>query len=185
MREALERFPWVQEVSVHHTWPRGMDVSIVQATPAAIALTGDGRRLVVSDSGRVLGVDTTNRDLPTYRAPSLQVGARLRGPAQRAPFQVVTAMSSAAGRRVRDLRFERGVIVGRIEGGPKLILGPPRQLWAKGRAIEAVLTNRAIAKDLVGAEYLDVSAPNQPMVGGLPADGQDVPSTEGQPSPTG
>lgn len=185
VRQALERYPWVQEVSVHHSWPRGIDVKIVQATPAAIALTGDGRRLIVSRSGRVLGVDTKNQVLPTYRTSSVEVGAWLRGPAQRAPFEVVTAMSSATGRRVRDLRLERGVIVGRLDGGPNLILGPPRQLWAKGRAVEAVLANAAIAKKLASAEYLDVSAPHQPMLGGIRVDGQDAPSTEGQPSPTG
>ncbi len=185
VRQALAQYPWVQDVAVHHTWPRGMDVKIIQATPAAVALTTDGRRLVVANSGRVLGVDTEARGLPTYRVPTLQVGAWLRGPAQRAPFEVVTAMSPAIGRRVRDLRFARGVIVGRLAGGPDLVLGPPRQLWAKGRAIEAVLTSPVIAKKLARAGYLDVSAPQQPMLGGIAAEGEAEPSTEGQPLPTG
>ncbi len=185
VREALARYPWVQDVSVHHTWLRGIDVKIVQATPAAIALTGDGRRLVVSRSGRVLGLDTATRALPTYRVPSLEVGAWLRGPAQRGPFQVLAAMSPAAGRRVRDLRLERGVIVGRLTGGPQLVLGPPRQLWAKGRAVEAVLASPTIAKKLAGAGYLNVSAPHQPMLGGISAEGEPVPSTKGQPLPIG
>ncbi len=185
VRESLARYPWVQDVAVHHNWLRGLDVKIVQATPVAIALTGDGRRLVVSQSGRVLGEETEARALPAYRVRSVAVGAWLRGPAQRAPFEVLTAMSPEAGRRVRDLRFEGGVIVGRLAGGPQLLLGPPRRLWAKGRAVEAILGNAAVAEKLAAADYLDVSAPQQPTLGGIPAEGEPVPSTEGQPLPTG
>ncbi len=185
VREALGRYPWVQDVSVHHNWLRGIDITIVQATPAAVAITGDGRRLVVSRAGRVLGDAGETRDLPAYRVPSLTVGAWLRGPAQRAPFEFLSAMSAAAGRRVHELRLEHGVVVGRLATGAELKLGPPRQLWAKGRAVEAVLDSPKVAEKLATAGYLDVSAPKQPTLGGLPADGAIAPSTEGQPLRTG
>lgn len=185
VREALSRYPWVRDVSVHHNWLRGIDVRIVQATPAAIAVTGDGRRLVVSTDGRVLGQDTKERPLPVYRVASLTVGEWLRGPAQRGPFEFLTAMSPQTGRQVKDLRLERGVVIGRLAGGTELKLGPPRQLWAKGRAVEAVLESPKIAEQLAKAGYLDVSAPKQPTLGGLPAEGEVAPSTEGQPLSTG
>lgn len=185
VRESLARYPWVQDVSVHHNWLRGIDVRIVQATPAAIAVTGDGRRLVVSDAGRALGEAGDVRGLPAYRVPALAVGDWLRGPAQRAPFEFLSAMSPEAGRRVEDLRLEGGVVIGRLAGGALLRLGPPRQLWAKGRAVEAVLDNPTIAKNLATAGYLDVSAPKQPTLGGFPAETSTAPSTEGQPLPTG
>jgi POTRA domain-containing FtsQ-type protein len=185
VRESLARYPWVQDVSVHHNWLRGIDVRIVQATPAAIAVTGDGRRLVVSDAGRVLGEASEVGGLPTYRVPALTVGAWLRGPAQRAPFEFLRAMSPEAGRRVHDLRLEQGVVIGRLATGADLRLGPPRQLWAKGRAVEAVLGNPRITEKLATAGYLDVSAPKQPTLGGFPADTSTVPSTEGQPLSTG
>ncbi len=185
VREALARYPWVQDISLHHNWLRGIDVRIVQATPAAIAVTGDGRRLVVSDVGRVLGDAAESRDLPTYRVGALKVGTWLRGPAQRAPFEFLTAMSSEAGRRVQDLRWERGVVIGRLATGAELKLGPPRQLWAKGRAVEAVLNSPKIAEKLATADYLDVSAPTQPTLGGLSSDTPIAPSTVGQPLTTG
>ncbi len=184
VREALLRYPWVADVAVHHRWPRGIDVVITQARPAAIALTADGRRLAVATSGRVLGPATERVALPSYRVDSLRVGEWVTGPAARAPFEIVTAMSPATGRRVRDLHLTGGVIVGSIEGGPRLVFGPPRDLWAKGRSVEAVLTNPAIAKKLASAAYLDVSSPKQPMLGGV-AEGGLVPSTQGQPLPTG
>ena len=185
VREALAGYPWVQDISLHHNWLRGIDVRIVQATPAAIAVTGDGRRLVVSQTGRVLGDAGEIRDLPTYPVPALKVGAWLRGPAQRAPFEVLTAMSPELGRRIQDLRLERGVVIGRLVTGAELKLGPPRQLWAKGRAIEAVLNSPKIAEKLATAGYLDVSAPKQPTLGGFPSDAPIVPSTIGQPLTTG
>jgi hypothetical protein len=185
VREALVRYPWVQDVSLHHNWLRGIDVRIVQATPAAIAVTGDGRRLVISDAGRVLGDAGEIRNLPTYRVPALTVGTWLRGPAQRAPFEFLTAMSPQSARRVQNLRLERGVVIGRLATGAELKLGPPRQLWAKARAVEAVLDSPKIAEKLATAGYLDVSAPRQPTLGGLPSDTPTAPSTVGQPLTTG
>lgn len=181
VREALvARYPWVQDVALHHNWLRGVDVKVTQATPAAVVTTGDGRRLVVSDAGRVLGEDQGNRKLPTYALGSLAVGAHLRGSAQRAPFEVLTAMSPDTARRVRDLRLQGGVLVAQIADGPELRLGPPRQLWAKGRSVDAVLGSKSIAAKVAAAEYLDVSSPKQPTLGGIPAEGEVEASTEGQ-----
>jgi len=187
VREALASSPWVADVKVHHSWLRGVDVQIVQATPVAIAITASGERLLVSDTGRVLGADAGTKSLPTFRTAAATTGAWLRGPAQRAPFEFLTAMSADTARRVRDLRIEGGVLVGNLVGGTALRLGPPRLLWAKGRALEAVLANTRIADSLGSAAYLDLSAPRQPTLGGFPVDpatdGQPEASTEGQASP--
>lgn len=187
VREALAHYPWVADVRVHHNWPRGIDVQIVQATPAAIAVTASGERLVVSNTGRVLGADTGTRTLPTFQTSATKAGDSLRGPAQRAPFEFLTAMSAETARRVRDLRVEGGVLVGRLVEGPMLRLGPPRLVWAKGRALEAVLANTKIAGSLSTAGYLDLSAPRQPTLGGFAvepeSDGPVEGSTEGQASP--
>jgi hypothetical protein len=195
IRDALATSPWVADIKVHHNWMRGIDVQIIPATPVAVALTSSGERLVVSDTGRVLGPDTGRRNLPTFRTVSATPGAWLRGATQRAPFEVLIAMSPQTARRVRDLRIEGGVLVGSLVAGPALRLGPPRLLWAKGRALEAVLANGKLADSLSSAAYLDVSAPRQPTLGGFPADGESdgqtistvsgsmEGSTEGQASP--
>lgn len=185
VREALDPYPWVEDVHLSHNWLRSADVTIVQATPVAVALTADGRRILVSSSGRALGVDARGRELPVYRVPSLRVGAWLRGSVERAPFVVLTSMSASAARRVRDLRLQHGVLVGRLSHGTELKLGPPTELWAKSRALEAVLNSPKIADQLAAATYLDVSAPKQPTLGGVPETASGQPSTEGQASPTG
>lgn len=185
VREALAAYPWVEDVHLSHNWLRSADVTIVQATPVAVALTADGRRILVSSSGRALGVDGRGRELPTYRVPNLTIGAWLRGSAERAPFTVLTSMSPVAARRVRDLRLQNGVLVGRLAHGTELKLGPPTELWAKSRALEAVLRGPKIAEDLAVATYLDVSAPKQPTLGGVPESDAGEASTEGQALPTG
>jgi cell division septal protein FtsQ len=170
VREALTRFPWVEDVRVHHNWPRGVDIQVLTATPAAIAVTPGGARLVVSDSGRILGPDTSGLRLPLFRMPAGPVGQPLRGHAQRAPYLFLTAMSPATARRVRDLGLAGGVVTGRIVDGPELRIGPPEALWAKARALEAILasTRPTVVDGLAGAEYLDLSSPAQPTLGGLP-----------------
>lgn len=167
VRESLASFPWVADVSVHHNWLRGIDVRIVQATPAAVAVTPSGERLLVSDTGRVLGDDPGGLRLPAYRAPELAVGATLRGPAQRAPFAFLAAMAPATARRVQDLAVVNGVLVGRLADGPELRAGPPREVWAKARALDAILAAPRLRESLAAATYLDLSAPKQPTLGGV------------------
>ena len=182
VREALSPYPWVADVSVHHNWPRGVDVQIVQATPAAIAITADGRRLVVSDGGRILGEQSdAEANLPRFMVRAGRIGAWLTSPEQRAPFEFLAAMSPGVAGRVQDLRVEGGVVVGRLEDGPELRLGPPRAMWAKGRAVEAVVSAPRLAEPLASAEYLDVSAPKQPTLAGFttPDTPDDEPSTQG------
>jgi cell division septal protein FtsQ len=187
VRDALIRHPWVASVEVHHNWPRGIDVTIVQAKPVAVALASDGRRLLISDGGRVLGEDAEGADLPRFRMPPARPGDWLRGQAQRAPFEFLTAMNPDVARSVTDLRLEGGVVTARLVDGPELRLGPPRMMWAKGRALEAVVENTELETPLAKAEYLDLSAPAQPTLGGFPAgesgvDGAIEGSTERQPS---
>jgi len=187
VREALMRHPWVAGVEVHHNWPRGIAVKIIEATPVAVALATDGRRLLISDAGRVLGEDFEGTELPTFGMPGSTPGAWLRGPAQRAPFEFLTAMNPEVGRSVRNLRLQGGVVTAELVDGPELRLGPPTLMWAKGRALEAVVGNPELETPLGMAEYLDLSAPTQPTFGGFPADEGDVDgtiegSTEGQPS---
>jgi cell division septal protein FtsQ len=167
VREALADFPWVANVEVHHNWLRGVDVTIVQATPVAIAVTASGARLLVSGQGRVLGPDTGGRSLPTFQIRAAGVGAELRGAEQRAPFTFLRSMNPRAAATVRSLRLDHGVMVGRVSSGLELRVGPPTELSAKARAYEAVVTSRKLAESLAGAGYLDLSSPKQPTLGGI------------------
>lgn len=185
VRKALAPYPWVAGVTLHHNWLRGIDVEITQASPAAIAVTDDGARLAVSDTGRVLGEASGElAALPRYRVPAARIGAQLRGPAQRAPFAFLTAMAPASASKVRDLRFQGGVLIGRLAGGPELRVGPARLLWEKARALEALLQDRKVAEPLSKAAYLDLSAPTQPTLGGIPqtTGAASEGSTKGSPS---
>lgn len=168
VREALAAFPWVAGVELHHNWLRGVDVKIVEAIPVAVAVTASGARLLVSEQGRVLGEGTVGRPLPQYEVRALRVGDMLRGREERAPFVFLQAMAPQAAIKIRELRLQHGVLVGRLADGLELRVGSPTDLWAKARAFEAVVGSRKLADSLATASYLDLSAPKQPTLGGIP-----------------
>lgn len=166
IRRALESSPWVEAVEVHHNWPKAIDVTITPATPTAVAITEEGGRLVVSDSGRVLGEADVDSPLPTFQIGQAAIGSWLNGPTLRAPFQVLSAMDPAVATRVKDLRMDGGLMRARLEDGLEIRLGPPTLAWQKGRALEAMLTAAKATKDLAASQYIDLTVPSKPMLGG-------------------
>jgi hypothetical protein len=66
------------------------------------------------------------------------------------------------------MRVERGEIVGKLVGGPRLVAGPPERLTAKAAALSAVV-HYLSPEDQRAASYIDLSVPERPAVGGVPA----------------
>jgi cell division septal protein FtsQ len=170
VREALASSPWVEDVEVHHNWPNAIDVRITQATPIAVAIAEDGSRLLVSESGRVLGESDLDAALPTFQIGQAAVGSWLSRPSLVAPFQLITAMDPEVARRVKDLRMEGGLMQARLEDGLEIRLGPPTLAWQKGRAVEAMLTAALANEDLAASQYIDLTVPGKPMLGGTRED---------------
>jgi cell division septal protein FtsQ len=173
VREALASSPWVEGVEVHHNWPKAIDVRITQATPIAVAIAEDGSRLLISESGRVLGESDLDTALPTFQIGQAAVGSWLSRPSLRAPFQLISAMDPEVARRVKDLRMEGGLMRARLEDGLEIRLGPPTLAWQKGRALEAMLTAALATEDLAASQYIDLTVPGKPMLGGTRDDGDE------------
>lgn len=54
-RERIEQLPWVRTATIQRSFPDAVSVTIVERTPFAVWQTS-GRRVLIDDSGRVLGV---------------------------------------------------------------------------------------------------------------------------------
>ncbi len=169
VREALANSPWVEGVEVHHNWPRGVDVRITQAKPAAVAVTDEGRHVIVATSGRVLAAADDATELPTLRVATAPIGGYLTGPARREPFQLLSAMEPSVARKLQDLRVTGQSMSATLADGFEVKLGPPSQGWEKGRALEAMLTATKAQDDFAKHAYIDLTIPSRPMLGGVRA----------------
>lgn len=171
MRLAATRFPWVEDVVVSRDWPRGLAVVVVEARAAALAVPTSGPRVLVSESGRVLGpAPDPPPALPRVRVPGAApaVGSRLSGAPVRAALAFSAVLEPQIAGRVRALREEGGALYARLAGGPELRLGLPEDLEAKARALDVVL-GQLSAADERAASYIDLSVPTRPAAGGLGA----------------
>jgi POTRA domain-containing FtsQ-type protein len=170
IREALARFPWVQDVHVSRDLPRGIRVDVVQAHPVAILVPASGRRMLLSSAGRVLGPAAGTTGLAQVRVatPSPPLGAQLRSVRTAAPLEILRGLRPAIADRVRGLRLSGGVVTGRLAAGPEIRMGTPDRLDVKTRALSTVLDNLPDAEER-RATYVDVSVPERPAVGGVVA----------------
>lgn len=177
MRLAAARFPWVASVSVERDWPRGVSVQVVQAEPVAVAASAEGA-VLVSEAGRVLGPVSGKPGLGWLRLGQAPPAAGYALPEDaRAALGFVAAADPEVGARVRALRVdERGLLTGRLAGGPELRLGRPERLGAKAIALGLVLA-RLTPEEERAAAYVELSVPERPAVGGL-ADAEAATATE-------
>jgi len=170
VERALAGMPWVADVSVSRDLPRGLNVRITKADSGAVAVTDDGRRFIVSRTGRVLQAESgasTTAQLPEIRLPKVRVGQWLPAGAGRVALSVAVSVSPDVSARVRDLRVENGVLSGRLSDGPQVRFGQPINLRQKARALDAILASPVAQADLADAEYIDLSAPDRPIMGGV------------------
>jgi cell division septal protein FtsQ len=169
VREAATEFPWVGAVRVSRDWPRSLAVRVTLARPILILIPRAGRRMLVSDAGRVLARAPRSARLPTMRVAGRapKPGASLVGAAQRAPLLFVQALSPETAGRVRGLRVTREGLTGRLSNGPELRLGPAVRLTAKAVVLDALL-DRLTGEEEREALYLDLSAPDRPVLGTEP-----------------
>lgn len=175
VRDAAAPFPWVGQVEVRRDWPTGLRVTVTAAEPVA-AVTGPGAEAVlVSEDARVLGRAGAREDLPRVRLREATppVGARLDA-GSRPALQLAGASEPVVARRLRELRMVEGRLVGRLVDGPELRLGGPTRMVAKAVALRVVL-NQLSSEDEAAAEYIDLTLPERPAVGGV----EPLPEAEG------
>ena len=177
MRTALTRFPWVEDVRVARSFPRGITVEVTQAEPAAVAVPARGRSVLVTASGRVLGpAPSASGGLARVRlaGDAPPEGGRIGEADARRSLDLVRSLAPALAARLRDLRVEDGEMVGSLAGGPEVRLGPPDAIQLKAKALTAVLGHLTADQER-SARYLDVSVPDRPALGEGTSDGQDSP----------
>ena len=146
-----------------------IDVRIVQATPARLRSRRTASGCVVS---RPVGCWETPGRPRACRRPvtaAVTMGAWLRGPAQRAPFE----FSDGDVPRVRPTHSRpahrgRGVSSAGSRRAPNSSSVRRGSYGRKGRAIEAVLDSPKIAEKLATAGYLDLSAATPADAGRVP-----------------
>jgi cell division protein FtsQ len=162
LRDAVSRFPTVASVAASTSFPHGIQVTIRERLPIAVAEIG-GRRVAVSADGYVLpGASFDPKQLPSIGGASGH-GARLNGDAA-AQAAILGAAPAPLHERLGDAswREEEGGVVVELDGGPELRFGDGTRGGDKWEAAVAVLSS----SERGSPSYLDVSVPERPVAGG-------------------
>jgi cell division protein FtsQ len=159
---AVSRFPTVAAVKADTSFPHGLQVTVRERLPVAVAEIG-GRRLAVSPDGYMLvGLSFDPEKLPAIEGASAS-GARLdeRAGAQAA---ILGAVPEPLRGRIEGSSWqeEDGGVVVDLEGAPALLFGDGADAEDKWAAALAVLSS----EERGSPSYLDVSVPERPVSGG-------------------
>lgn len=168
LRQAVEGFPWVEDLQVQRKLPKGVSVVLVPATPGAIAVPDRGEAMVLSASGRVLGPIPKKGSLAVPRVrvgtTELATGGVIAGPLVAATLTLGAHLSPEVAGRLVALKQRRGALVGTLSGGPEVRFGVMQDLPAKAEALDLVLGQMS-PQDEREAAYIDVAVPWLPAVG--------------------
>lgn len=161
LREVAADFPLVESVSADPSFPSSLTVRVTERVPAAVAEI-EGEDLVVASDGTILpGVDPHDAGLPSLRMERAPDGDRLRGSA----LEKALVLGAAPGvlRPYLASAFEGpdGIEV-ELAGGITLRFGRGEKAEEKWRAAVAVLSD----PELGALDYVDLTAPTRPAVGG-------------------
>jgi cell division protein FtsQ len=160
LESAVAGFPTVESLSADPSFPRGLEIEVVERPPALAARAGDGEVAVAADGTILRGLEADER-LPRVEVDRLPGSERLRGGAL-AEALVAGAAPEPLGELIRRVRRSRdfGVEV-RMRGGIELRFGSGARADAKWAAAAAVLAD----PELESVSYLDVRVPERPAVG--------------------
>ncbi len=182
IRRAAQADPWIKDVIVSRDLPTGIVVQVVPARPVAVGVPRAGAPMLVSRDGRSMGPVPPGTTLGRIAVPSpatLPLGAALPK-ASRAPVAFIAALPEEDAARVRGLTVRHGLVEGRLTRGPQLRAGTPGNMAAKAAALSAVLA-QVNDSDQRAAQYVDVSVPDHPALGGPNADPTITRGTREQP----
>jgi cell division protein FtsQ len=158
---AARPFPLVESVSADPSFPSTLTVHVIERRPAG--LIGDGSHAVaVAGDGIILrGLPVDHLDLPSLPLSAAPKAARLQGTMLQ-QAEVLGAAPPALLREV-DHSFNAASGVGvTLDGGVQLSFGNAADAARKWRAAAAVLSD----PDLGPLDYVDLSVPGRPAVGG-------------------
>lgn len=161
LEEAVKPFPLVRSVSAEPGFPNRLTVRVTERRPAALIGTGSDALAVAADGTILRGVPTAELQLP--RLPLREAPRRLRLTGTALEQALVLGAAPKALQPFLDssIEAEDGVIV-ELASGIELRFGRPTQVREKWRAAAAVLAD----PELTVLDYVDLSAPRRPAVGG-------------------
>ncbi len=159
---AVAQFPTVASVRADSDFPHGLEVTVRERLPVAVA-TVRGRQIAVSPDGYLLvGLSVDPKELPRIEGASA-AGARVdeRSGAQ---ATILGATPDALRERLEGSAWEEedGGVVVDLEGAPALLFGDGLRAEDKWSAAVAVLSS----EERGSPSYLDVSVPERPVSGG-------------------
>jgi cell division protein FtsQ len=162
LEKIAKPFPSVRAVSIDPTFPSTLNVKVTKRSAVAVIGIGSGAVGVASD-GRVLrGVPLGKAHLPQLPLSAAPKGSWVGGPV----LDQVKVLSAApkALRRYVDHSFigTTGVAV-QLTGGVDLLFGTASNAGQKWEAATAVLSD----PNLGSLDYVDLSVPRRPAVGGV------------------
>jgi cell division protein FtsQ len=169
LRDAVSSYPVVRTLSADADFPHRLRITVTTYEPVGAMQLG-GRPVAVAADGTVLDGAPT-RGLTVIAADGSAAGTRITGTAARRLVRLLaSAPASLRTRIARAYAGPRG-LAAQLENGPRVDFGDLSRLHAKWLAAAAVLAD----EDSRGATYVDVTLPERPVAGPLPASRDDDP----------
>ncbi|MDE3107142.1 MAG: FtsQ-type POTRA domain-containing protein [Acidobacteriota bacterium] len=164
VRARLERFAWIDTVSLQKRWPNSVVVKVTEASPVAVAFKSGHVLEYVSSSGRDLGVAPLSANLPTLSYAGV-VTPWPYAKAARASAYVASRLPKAFAAQVSVIsESTKGVISLKMTTPVTFVLGPATNLHAKFVAVASVIAHSTLGP----GDVVDVTVPDELAVTGPP-----------------
>jgi cell division protein FtsQ len=161
LEQAAEPFPLVGSVSADPSFPSTLTIQVTERRPVALIGEGSDAVAVAADGTVLRGLPAGDLHLPRLPISEPPKRDRLIGVVDE-QAQVLGAAPAAILRYIeRSFNGETGVGV-ELDGGVELLFGNGVRADEKWRAAAAVLSD----PDLGPLDYVDLSVPGRPAVGG-------------------
>jgi cell division protein FtsQ len=161
LQAAVKDHPLVRSVSASASFPHSLTVSVVERKPAAYVGAGSAKEIVADDGVILTGVGDAKLHLPHLTGIDAPGKARVSGHALQ-EAQVVGAAPHALVRFLDTADFSSNGVVVYLTDGIELRFGSASFAKEKWNAAAGVLADPG----LTALDYVDLSAPNRPAVGG-------------------
>lgn len=155
----------VESVTVGRKWPSTVTIELTTRTPAAVLKQPNKPMRLVDATGVVYEqVDKRPRGLPIISAPRGTVESRSLAGA----LEAVSSLGEAASDSVSNIKLTADGDVRFTMGSIDVLWGRPDQVQRKAAATLALLAQDTIDPDGDTSMTIDVTAPQTPVVTGLP-----------------
>jgi cell division protein FtsQ len=163
MEEALQRNPWVADVTVEREWPSTLVLHVTERAPVGWARGSGGRHVLVAGDGTVLSaVEQKPDQLPSLGSLELSLppGSLYAGP--RPLLEVAASFAPELRRQVAGVMAGESGVNLRLRVGGTVLYGPASSTDAKNAALVSIL--RQVRREALRIEYVDLRIPSAPAL---------------------